>query len=877
MRIFFHSFTLLFFSFSFSQEIKIIGRCVDKTGDPIEFVAVFCSKASTPKVYSDEKGFFEISVPKEESVEISFKSNEFEEKRTLISPTKNTTLETIRFNYSQIKSVTVTAEKSDPFLIPKLAPIDLQSIPMGSVERSLVYTTAATSNNELTSNYNVRGGSYDENLVYVNGFNINRPFLTRSGQQEGMSFINSALVKDIRFSGGGFDAQYGDKLSSVLDITYKTPDSFKGSAMVSLMGLETHIENKVGSRFDYLVGVRYRNNGYLLNALPTKGSYNPVFMDAQFLTNYELNEKLKWSLIGHFSSNRYRFAPQTSQTDFGVANEAYRFNIYFDGEENTYFQTFTGGTSLKYEPSKNTKLDFYATIFNSDEREKYDIQGQYYINKLETDPSKKEYGDSIDILGIGTFLNHARNQLNATIINVYHAGEHILKKGYTDSLNNRYNSQKIMWGVNLQRDVFNDILSEWKMIDSAGYNLPKTKGDEITLHQSIKNNLNLRTVRSSAFLQMNSIWSKTKRDKIVRIDIKEIDSNNSKIIRTFIDTIRESASRLALNYGLRSGYTQVNHDLYVTPRISITYFPRIYMVEKGTIVRRDVRYRLSTGLYYQPPIYREFRTYNGQLNTDVKAQKSVHLVAGTDVYFNMWNRESPFKFTAEAYYKYLWDVNLYEIDNVRTMYYANNDATAYAYGVDFNIHGQFIKGIESFFKIGILSTKERLSTDTYYLYYNKDGELIKPLVNIDPVPVDSMRVDPKYIPRPTDQLFNFGALIQDKMPGYESISVQMGMQFGTPLPYGPPNFKHYQDTLRYKQSYLRVDLGMSYDLLYKKSHFPSIRKHFTDAIISAEVFNLLGNNNILSKQWIQDVNGRYYSIPNFLTQRRFNFKLILRF
>ncbi len=879
MRFLLFFLTFLNISFSFSQEVRLTGRCIDKSGDPIEFVSVFCEKAKTKQVTTNEKGVFELLVPTEEQIEIKFKINEFEEIRSIKTSNKLTySIDNIKFNYSQIKIVTITAEKSDPFEIPKLAPIDLQTIPMGSVERALIYTTSASSNNELTSNYNVRGGNYDENLVYVNGFNINRPFLTRSGQQEGMSFINSALVKDIRFSGGGFDAQYGDKLSSILDITYKTPDSLKGSAMASLMGVETHLENKIGSRFDYLIGARYRNNGYLLNSLPTKGSYNPIFMDGQFLTNFHINERLKWSLIGHFSSNRYRFSPQTSETDFGVANEAYRFKIYFDGQENTYFQTFTGGSSLKWEVSKKTKLDFYATVFKSNEREKYDIQGQYFINQLETDPSKEKYGDSIAVLGVGTFLNHARNELNATIISVYHNGEHIFKKGFKDSLKTKYDSQKLMWGVNFQRDLFNDVLSEWKVLDSAGYNLPHSTEDEIRLFQTIKSDLNLSTFRVTSFLQMNSIWSKVQRNKIISITKKTKDLNKQKTYIKYTDTLKESSTRLALNYGLRSGYTQINNDFFVTPRISITYFPRIFMIEKGKLVRRDVKYRMSSGLYYQPPIYREFRTANGTLNTDVKSQKSAHFVAGTDVYFNMWNRESPFKFTAEAYYKYLWDVNLYQIDNVRTIYYANNNATAYAYGLDLNIHGQFIKGVESFFKVGLLNTKEKLSTDIYYKYYNKEGELIQPLVNVDQIPTDSLRIDPKYIPRPTDQLLNFGALIQDKMPGYESISVQMGVQFGTPLPYGPPNMKHYQDTLRYKQSYFRVDLGMSYDLLYKqKVNFKTIRKYFSDAIVSLEVFNLLGFNNILSKQWIQDVNGRYYSIPNYLTQRRVNLKMIVRF
>jgi len=270
------------------------------------------------------------------------------------------------------------------------------------LERTLTLTTAATSNNELTSNYNVRGGNYDENLVYVNGFQVFRPFLTRSGQQEGMSFIHSSLVQDVRFSAGGFAANYGDRLSSVLDITYKTPTVFHASALASLLGVEAHIEEAVNQRFNFLVGARYRSNGYFLNTLPTKGAYNPVFADAQILTNYQLNENWTWSFLGHFSTNAYRFAPQTAQSDFGTANEAYRLMIYFEGQENSNFQTLMGGTSLKYAKDR-TKLDFYASAFQSDEREYFDILGQYYINELETDPSKEEFGDSIATLGVGGF------------------------------------------------------------------------------------------------------------------------------------------------------------------------------------------------------------------------------------------------------------------------------------------------------------------------------------------------------------------------------------------------------------------------------------------------------------------------------------------
>jgi hypothetical protein len=661
------------------------------------------------------------------------------------------------------------------------------------------------------------------------------------------------------------------------------------------------VEHDAGTRFNYLVGARYRSNGYLLNSLPTKGSYNPVFWDAQILTNYALNDKLTWSLLGHFSSNDYRFAPQTQQTDFGTAQEAYSFNVYFEGEEDTRFQTMMGGTALKWLPGKKTKLDFYATAFNTVEREYFDILGEYFINQLETDPSKEEYGDSIAVLGIGSYLNHARNTLNATIINVYHNGEHIFKRNFRDAERLRFQSHVVKWGVNFQQDYFYDKLSEWRLIDSAGYSLPQSENDKVELFEVIKSEQNLQAQRYTGFLQFNSNWSNNKKNVVAtakkKYRMRRPDGTTYREKRHFTDTIYESPNRWLLSVGARSGYTTANSEFYLTPRATVRFFPRVYMVRDSSVVRRNVEIRLSTGLYYQPPFYREFRTFTGALNMDVKSQKSFHAVLGTDVYFDMWDREVPFKFTAEAYYKYLWDVNTYEIENVRTRYYANNLARGYAYGLDLNLNGQFIEGIESYFKVGLLHTKEDVIGDYYYEYYNAAGELIKPGISTDIDPVDSVRIEPGYIPRPTDQWINFGALIQDRMPKFESLSVQMGLQFGSWLPYGPPDYSRYKDTLRQK-SYFRVDIGTSYDFLYKyrqkemklskmtkdeaaasnlkvKRNF--FTRTFTDAILSFEVFNLLGINNVLSKQWIQDVSGKYYSIPNYLTQRRFNLKLILRF
>ncbi|MFN5785788.1 MAG: hypothetical protein ACK457_07435, partial [Flavobacteriia bacterium] len=587
-------------------------------------------------------------------------------------------------------------------------------------------------------------------------------------------------------------------------------------------------------------------------------------------------ENVTWSVIGHFSSNNFRFSPQTQETDFGTANEAYSFKVYFDGQEQTRFQTMMGGTSLKWKVNKKTNLDFYATVFNTVEREYFDIQGQYYINELETDPSKEEYGDSIAVLGIGTFLNHARNRLNATIFNVYHNGKHVYKNSFTNDDRTKFENHAFQWGVNFQHDDFYDVLSEWKMIDSAGYSIPQGSSDQVELFETIKGKLNLTSQRATAFFQFNSIWSNTRKDLLVTVKQRK-GFLIRKVIGEVSDTIRESNARWALNAGSRTGFTTANDEFFITPRVSVIYYPRVYMLNKGKVTRRDMSVRLASGMYYQPPFYREFRTFAGQLNLNVKSQKSFHVVGGTDVYFNMWNREVPFKFTAEAYYKYLWDVNPYEIENVRTRYYADNNAVAYAYGMDLNIYGEFVEGIESFFKVGVLSTKEDLKNDSFKEYYNAAGEKIIFGYSEDQIIVDSATIYPGFVPRPTDQLINFGALVQDRMPGFESFSVQMGLQYGAPLPYGPPDLSRYKDTLRIK-SYFRVDIGMSYDFLYEKSETKNFwNKNFTDAIISFEVFNLLGINNVLSKQWVQDVEGRYYSIPNYLTQRRFNLKMILRF
>lgn len=863
-----------------AQDLTVVGRVVDRTGAPVEFAQIYSLHNNQINTVTDSIGLFKLVIPYQNKVSlgIRYQANNITDS-VIVYPEGKTTIDVgiVKLDFQQFTAVQVEGHKEDPFEPKKLPNLDIGNLPQTTFERTLIFSTAARSNNELTANYNVQGGSYDENLIYVNGFNIYRPFLTRSGQQEGMSFIFTSLVEDIKFSAGGFNAEYGDKLSSVLDITYKTPDSLNGSLNASMLGIEAHVAHKVSTRFNYLLGARYRSNGYFLNSLPTKGSYNPVFYDAQFLTNFALNENWTWSVIGHYSTNNYRFIPQTQKTDFGTANEAYSFTIYFEGQEQTRFRTMTGGTSLKWKSKdEKTNLSWYATVFNTDEKEYFDVLGQYFINELETDPSKEEYGDSVAVLGIGSFLNHARNRLNATIINVYHRGDHELIKRYNED-QTRSQRHVLKWGVNFQMDDFNDLLSEWKMIDSAGYSVPQEPADEITLFQTIKGELSLKAQRYTSFLQLNSNWNRIKKNVYVTVNKTLRDSLGNKYVRSFSDTIYESPVKWVMSTGVRTGYTTANDEFFVTPRVTLKYFPRAYMVKDGKVLRRDMNYRFSTGLYYQPPFYRQFRTFDGTLNLDVRAQKSLHIVAGTDYYFNMWNREAPFKLTSEAFYKYMWDVNPYEVQSVRTRYFATNDAKAYAYGLDVILNGEFIEGVQSFFKVGLLSTKEDIQGDYYDEYYNTDGEKIIFGYSENQTIKDTVRVYPGYIPRPTDQLLTVSALVQDRMPTFESFSVQMGLYYGSRLPYGPPDYNRYKDTLRMK-SYFRVDIGFSYDFLYKKKEKETFfSKHFTDAILSFEVFNLLGINNVLSKQWVQDTQGKYYSIPNYLTQRRFNLKMILRF
>ncbi len=878
MKLLLSIFFLFIYFVNIAQTASVQGKVVDKYNRGFSDARIYITENKKLNTLSNLDGFYTLSVPANQEITlvVLYSSERFEYKINL-KPGENYELPKTKFSLQSNEGVVITGSGSSD--IGNIEKIDLLNIagPSQSVERFLTFSTAATSNNELTNNYNVRGGNFDENLIYLNGFQVYRPFLTRAGQQEGMSFINTDMVENIAFSAGGFTANYGDKLSSVLDITYKTPDSLIGSGSASLLGVSANIGHKVSPRFNFLAGARYRSNGYLLNALPTQGAYNPIFYDFQFLTNYTISDRLVWSVLGHFSSNNYRFAPETQETQFGTVNEAYSFRVFFDGQEQTRFRTITGATSLKFKANKRTNLDFYASIFNTDESENFTIQGQYFINELETDPGQEEFGDSVGTIGVGTFLNHARNNLNATIYALSHDGQYQFQEIDNTGLD-YLKKGKLRWGIRAQYEDFYDQLSEWKLVDSAGFSLPQNPGGNLELSETIKAINTLQSSRYSAYVMFSRNWQKDSLSYPAEIVLRSKDSLGKTVKTRIIDTVENSRQNFKFDGGIRAGYTAFNNEFYITPRAGISFYPRKYYQRNGINKKRFMRYHASTGLYYQPPFYRELRAFDGTVNTSIKSQKSFHLVAGLDYQFEMWGREKPFKLTSEVYYKYLWDVNPYEIDNVRVRYYTTNDAIAYAYGLDLNLHGEFIEGIQSFFKFSALRTAEDLLSDEFYIYLNSDNDTIINGFTFNDVATDSIRQEPGFIPRPSDQWFTFATLFQDRMPRFPKFTVNLGLNYGYKLPYGPPDFNRYKDILR-QRAYFRTDIGFGYDFLYEKSfeNRNKLGRALTDARLSFELFNLLGINNVLSQQWIQDVEGRFYGIPNFLTGRRFNVKLVVTF
>ena len=750
------------------------------------------------------------------------------------------------------QGVEITATRRTTTMTP-LKPELATYIPLPSDDiTQLLAVAGANIRNELSSSYSVRGGSFDENLIYVNDIEIYRPFLVRAGQQEGLSFPNSDMVESILFSAGGFEARYGDKLSSVLDIQYKRPKEFAGSARGSLLGGAIHIEgaSKKG-RLRHIHGLRYKTNQYILNSLETQGEYRPNFMDFQTFLTYNLTDQWEMVFLGHYARNRYNFNPQTRQTEFGTVNQALQLTVFFEGQEVDAFETYTGALGLNHRSTDDrTLLKFTGSIFRTFETETFDILGQYWLDELERDLGSESFGEVAFNRGVGSFLNHARNTLDATVANFQHKGFHSWGPG---------ESRYLQWGAKIQHEVVNDQLSEWNYVDSAGFSLPIAPSNQIVLQDVVKAKINLRTNRYTAYVQNSWSWK----------------------LRSMSD--EEDTARIELTAGVRAHLWDFNNQFVWSPRANLAYTP-LWKVTKTDekkdstyTFRRDIVFRFSTGYYHQPPFYRELRDFQGILNPEIRAQRSAHFVLGADYIFPMWNR--PFKLVAELYYKHLWDLIPYEVDNVRIRYFATNNSGGYATGLDVKLNGEFVKGIQSWVSMGILKTEEDLLDDFYYDYKNSDGETILFGFTDNDSIVDSTLVTPGNIPRPQDQRFSFSMFFQDEMPRWPTYKVHLNFIFSTGLPFGPPTQERYKDVLR-TPSYRRVDIGFSKELIgpnVKRKKPGGGERKIESMWLSFEIFNLLGVNNTINYLWIKDVTNRQYAIPNFLTNRRVNLKVAMRF
>ena len=522
------------------------------------------------------------------------------------------------------------------------------------------------------------------------------------------------MVENIVFSAGGFDAKYGDKLSSVLDISYREPIDFEANLSTSLLGTQLQFGDRPNSLINYNFGFRYRTNAYLLGALDTKGEYQPRFADVQGLINFNLNEKLKITAFGTAANNLFSVQPENRQTNFGNINEALRFTVYYEGQENTQYKTYMGALSLQHQTTEKLSLNYFISTFNTDETEYFDLLGEYRLDELERDLSSDQYGDVAYNRGVGAFLNHARNQLKANVINFYHKGDFINKK------------QKTSWGLKLQGEKVTNDIKEWNYLDSARFNCPKPIDSvgyqdpssipyqQLVLSNLIKANNKIESSRVTGFIQHRF---KFNRSKEINLQYNS-DSNFN------LDTTFNSQDYFTATIGARANYWTFNNQTVFSPRINIKWRPAFYKFENNQIVRKNITFRLATGYYYQPPFYRAARYLDGSINPTIRAQKSIHIVAGGDLVFNMWNRK--FKLGSEFYYKFLQDIIPYEIENVRVNYYGENLASGYARGIDLKINGEFVEGIQSYASLSWLQTKEDLSNDFYYEYFNQNGEKIIP-------------------------------------------------------------------------------------------------------------------------------------------------------
>lgn len=826
----FLSFFALLLSLSFfasgqnkKQATIIRGIVSDDEGRPIDG-----AKVTVGNFYAltFQDGSYSLEIPHGDGQVVYFTSFGYKPDTTVFDIEKGQQL-TLNKNIVLIPNilgdVDIVDKKSrfDNQISVKKKEIDVFVGPGSDVEGIIKTLPGVSSYSELSSQYSVRGGNFDENLVYVNGIEIYRPFLISNGQQEGLSFVNSAMVENVDFSAGGFEARYGDKMASVLDITYRQPKEFAMRAEGSLLGGSLTYENlHFNKRLSVIVGARYRTNQLLLGSLDTEGDFKPSYTDVQAYLTYYLTDEWEISFLGNYSRNLYKVVPESRTTDFGTFQEALRLNVYFDGKEDYDFTTRFGALTAVNRPNKNLELKYTASAFQTTEQEYFDVIAAYSLGELNNNLGSDDFGEISYVRGVGGFQNYARNNLDAIVANVAHDG--FLDKGEVSW----------RWGVKFQLEDIIDRYKEWEMIDSAGYSVPHNGsfnydsliatgpggGDVYYTLDSARQNLELfESYDSRATVQSYRVMAYVERSQL----------------------FERWGDDFFLNVGLRSNYWTFNNQNVISPRASFSWKPDW---------EKDMVFRLSSGFYYQPPFYREMRDIGGELNKDIEAQRSIHLVLGNDYQLKIWNR--PFKMVTELYYKNYDNLIPYNMDNVRIRYTAENNSKGYAAGFDYRIYGEFVQGVDSWASLSLMTIQEDIEGDGV-----------------------------GYVPRPTDQRLNFKIFFQDYLPRDPTFRVSGTVTFGTGLPFGPPQATAEQREDYRLPAYRRVDLGFTKDLILENRTYESkLWNTFKSMYVSLEVFNLFGTSNTVSYLWVKDIStSREYAVPNYLTGRLLNLRLVCEF
>ena len=784
-----------------AQEFTLQGRVTDDDNNPVELATV--SVASQGKVaFTSLKGEFSMHLHSADSVAVKFSMIGYKTKvRILRKPRGKQTLQVVlHTDATMLGDVNVTGEKIQSDQTQEIKIKDIKMAPSANgngVEGIIQQQAGVSTHSELSSQYNVRGGAFDENSVYINNVEVYRPFLVRSGQQEGLSVINPYMVDKIGFSTGGYGAKYGDKMSSALDITYKTLKAkgkkpvVEGSLAASLLGTDAYIG--IGTRkLSWLNSVRYKTTSYLLGSLETKGEYKPNYLDYQTYLSYQPNKRWKIDFIGYISDNHYNFEPSDRETSFGTMENVKSFRVYFDGQEKDRFLTYFGTLGITRHITPNTSLSLLGSAFYTKEQEKYDIQGQYWLDQTETSEN----------LGVGTYFEHARNYLSARVMSAKLMLRHKVQKHNVEA------------AVTLKREHIEENSIEYEMRDSAGYSIPHN-GKDLYMIYSMKARNELNANRMEAYIQ----------------DTYRFSGGTA-------DSTGNGQTHYTLNYGVRMSHWNFNRETILSPRVSLAIIPANH--ENTTL-------RLAAGLYYQAPFFKELRdttTVNGvtvaSLNEKIKSQRSIHFIAGYDYRFRMNNQR--FKFSAEAYYKALANLVPYSVSNVKVVYYGQNECSGHAAGLDFKLYGEFVPGTDSWLSLSLMDTK--------------------------------MKLNGKSIPLPTDQRYAVNLFFTDYFPGSKKWRMSLKLAFADGLPFAAPHKELETNSFR-ATTYRRADIGMSYQLLDNSRH--EKKTFLKNVTLGVDCLNLFGIDNVNSYYWVTDVTNQQYAVPNYLTGRQLNARVLLEF